>query len=114
MPDLKFQPGPRFEPDEWTAEGEKISSPDKLAAIKRAIEHDGPVLLEHKFLRGGRAPHTAVFEEYDELVTYLAANARAGDKITVWNLWPFMRDTPPIAYGKCPDSDGAVPKGGAY
>ncbi len=114
LSDAMFRPGGRFAEDEWTQEGEKISSPEKLAAIKRTLEADGPVLLEHKFLRGGRAPHTLVFDDYDDLIAYLTNHARAGDKISVWRLWPFMRETPPLAHGKCPDHDGAVPKHGAY
>jgi hypothetical protein len=82
--------------------------------MKFKLEEDGPVLVQHKFLRGGCGPHTAVFDDYDELVAYLLEHARAGDAISVWSLWPFMRDTPPLAYGKCPAEDGAVPKKGAY
>ena len=114
MVELRFKPGCRTEADEWTVAGEKISAPEKLAAIKEVLEKTGPVLMRHKFLRGGRGPHDAVFDDYQEFIAYLTENARAGDKITVWSLWPFMRDTPPLAHGKCPGEDGAVPKGGAY
>jgi len=81
----------------WSLEGEKITSPEKLAAIKQVIEKDGPVLLEHKFLRGARGPHVAAFGDYEELMDYLVEHARAGDKITVWSLWGFMRDTAQLA-----------------
>jgi hypothetical protein len=114
MPEMKFKPGHRVEADRWTYDGEKISAPEKLETIKLVLEKDGPVLVEHKFLRGSRAPHTAVFDDFDEFMEYLTVNARAGDKISVWNVWPFMRDTAPLAFGKCPADDGFVPKGGAY
>ena len=114
MSELRFKAGYRTEADEWTFDGEKISTPEKLAAIRGILEKDGPVLVQHKFLRGGRGPDVVVFEDYEEFVTYLTEHARAGDKITVWSLWPFMRDTPPLAYGKCPAEDGAVPKKGPY
>lgn len=114
MSDLKFKAGYRVEADQWTVDGEKISESEKLAAIKKVLEKSGPVLVEHKFLRGSRAPHSVVFDDYEELIVYLTEHARAGDKISVWDLWPFMRDTPPLARGKCPADDGAVPKGGAY
>ena len=63
---------------------------------------------------GALGPATIVFSEFEDFEAYLTENARAGDKISVWSVWPFMRDTPPLATGKCPDADGAVPAGGAY
>ena len=111
---MTFKPGYRVEADEWICDGEKISDPAKLATIKKLLEKDGPVLVEHKFLRGARAPHSVVFDDYEDFIEYLTAEARAGDKISVWSLRPFMRDTPPLAFGKCPAEDGAVPKKGAY
>src|SRR4051794_8041044 len=107
---IKFKPGNRTEVDEWTCYGERISDPEKLDAIKKTLEKSGPVVVRHCVLRGGTAPHTLVFDDYEEFVEYLVGAARAGDKICVWSLWPFMRDTPPLAHGKCPDDDGAVPK----
>jgi len=112
--DLKFKPGVRTEIDRWTTDGEKISSPEKLAAIKVVLKKDGPVLIEHRFLRGGRGPATLVFDDYEDFLAYLTESAHAGDQIRVWSVWPFMRDTTPLACGKCPDEDGAVPQGGAY
>jgi hypothetical protein len=113
-PPMKFKPGDRVDADEWTCEGEKISTPEKLAAIKRVLEESGPVLVRHSFLRGSCAPHQVVFDDYEEFVAYLTEHARAGDNIGVWDLWPFVRDTPPLAHGKCPADDGAIPKRGAY
>ena len=52
MTEIKFNPGYRAAADEWTSDGEKISAPEKHAAIKKVLEKDGPVLVEHKFLRG--------------------------------------------------------------
>jgi hypothetical protein len=114
MSERRFKPGCRVEADEWTLDGEKISAPEKLASIKKVLEEIGPVLMQHKFLRGARGPHEVVFDDYEEFIAYLSEHARAGDKISVWSHWPFMRDTPPLARGKCPAEDGAVPKHGAY
>jgi len=114
MTELKFKPGYRSEADEWTCDGERITAPEKLAAIKKVLEKDGPILVQHKFLRGARAPHEAVFDDYEEFLSYLSEHARAGDKISVWSLWPFMRDTPALAHGKCPAEDGTILKRGAY
>jgi len=114
MAEMKFKPGCRVEADEWTGYGDKISAREKLDTIKKVLEASGPVLVRHAFLRGARGPHEAVFDDYEEFVTYLTEHARAGDNISVWSLWPFMRDTSPLAHGKCPAEDGTVPKGGAY
>jgi hypothetical protein len=114
MSEIIFKAGTRSDLDDWAVEGEKISAPETLGAIKTTLAQEGPILVEHKFLRGGRGPKTSAFDEYDEFIEYLTSNARAGDKITVWSLRPFMRDTAPLASGKCPAEDGAVPKGGPY
>src|SRR5262245_20704573 len=114
MATILFKPGARAEADRWTVNGEKITSPEKLDAIRGVLDNEGPILVEHRFLRGARAPETIAFNDFDEFVAYLTENARAGDNVLVWSLWPFMRDTPPLAHGKCPDSDGCVPQGGAY
>jgi hypothetical protein len=114
MTEMKFNPGCRVEADQWTGDGENISTPENLAAIRKVLEESGPVLVEHKFLRGACAPNEGAFDDYEEFIAYLTEHARAGDKISVWSLWPFRRDTPPLDHGKCPAEDGAVPKGGAY
>lgn len=111
---MRFKPGHRAEVDEWTIEGEKISDPEKLEVIRKVLEDEGPVLLEHRFLRGGRGPDLMVFEDLESMTEYLSEYARAGDAVSVWSLWPFIRDTPPLVYGKCPAEDGTVPRGGAY
>jgi hypothetical protein len=111
---ITFKPGYRFEADGWSVDGEKISSPNNLAEIQRVLEAEGPILVDHRFLRGARGPATLVFDDYENFVTYLKENARSGDMITVWSLWPFMQSTKPLAKGKCPAEDGAVPEGGAY
>jgi hypothetical protein len=111
---IVFKPGYRVEADKWSLDGEKITSSEKLDSIKKALEAEGPILVDHRFLRGGRGPDISVFDDYEKFVTYLTENARSGDLVTVWSLWPFMRDTAPLAQGKCPAEDGAVPKGGAY
>ena len=114
MTPLTFKTLCRAEADGWSLQGEKITAPDKLEAIRMALEKSGPVLLEHRFYRGGRAPHHVLFDDFDDLVEYLGANAKAGDAIHVWNIWPLMRDNNRVAWGKCSAEDGAVPEGGAY
>jgi hypothetical protein len=45
-PRIKFKSGHRVEADEWSLDGEKISSPEKLLAIKKVLETEGPVLVD--------------------------------------------------------------------
>lgn len=112
--ELKFKAGYRAETDEWTCDGERISVPEKLDVIRNALEESGPVLVQHWFLRGACSPQVSVFNDYEDFISDLTEHARAGDNISVWSLGPFMRDTPPLAQGKCPAEDGAIPKRGAY
>ena len=114
MDRIKFKPGSRVETDDWSSGGESIVDPEKLRAIRMTLETHGPIVVNHRYLRGARAPSTLTFDDYEEFIAYLTEHARAGDAISVWSLWPFMRDTPPLARGKCPDEDGAVPEGGPY
>ena len=112
---LTFKPGARVDADDWSVDGRKITDPDLLGAIEKLLSgNGGPVLLEHRYLRGAHSPDHFVFHDFEDLLAYLSRNARAGDNIYVWNLESFLRDAQPLAYGKCPDADGAVPKKGAY
>lgn len=104
----------RNEADQWVPEGSQITSPDNLAKIKRILEEEGPVLLQHWFYRGGSAPHYAVFDDYDELLVYLNQNAYAGDAIDIWSVWQICSLENRAAEGKCPDEQGLIPRGGAY
>ena len=100
---IVFKVGCRVEAHKGSLGGEKITSPEKLAAIKQVLEKDGPVVLEHKLFRGARSPHVAVFGDYEELMDYLGEHARGGDKIRVWSLWPCMRDTAQLP--RVPEAD---------
>jgi hypothetical protein len=112
---INFKVGNRVEADEWSADGRKITDAACLSAMRQLLNsHGGPVLLEHRYLRGARGPDHFVFHAFEDLVEYLSENARAGDNIYVWNLESFLRDAQPLAHGKCPDADGAVPRKGAY
>jgi hypothetical protein len=100
--------------DEWSAEGSNILSPDRLEAIRRVLEEVGPVILEHWFYYGSRSPDRLVFEDFEELLTYLQVNARPGDALHVWDFAQVCRNDNTLADGKYPDSQGRTPKGGAY
>ena len=111
---IRFRQNSRLEHHAWTLEGEKLDAPENVSAIQKIFDEDGPILVRHWYLGGATAPNKVVFESFEEFVAYLEKNAGTGDEIEVWNLWPFMRDTPPVVKAKCPDADGAVPREGFY
>jgi hypothetical protein len=78
------------------------------------LEEVGPVIVEHWFYYGSRSPDRLVFEDYDEFLEYLRANAKPGDALHVWEFPRVCRDDNTLAHGKYPDAEGRVPKGGAY
>lgn len=61
--------------NDWSAEGRNILSPERMAAIRKALEEKGPVIVEHWFYYGSRSPHRLVFEAYDDVVEYLKTKA---------------------------------------
>jgi hypothetical protein len=102
------------EDDGWTADGRKITAPESLDAIRRCLEEEGPILVEHWFYRGSCAPNRVVFDDMEALTEYLKTRAFAGDAIHVWSFAAVCRDTNELASGKCPDENGLVPTRGAY
>jgi hypothetical protein len=100
--------------DGWTVSGAKITDPEKLKGIRATLEEKGPIILEHKFYRAARGPHTLAFDDYDEFINYLNSNGQAGDRMTVWSFWDVCKDDNVLAAGKCPDDEGRVPERGAY
>ena len=102
------------EKDEWTTDGEKITSPANLAQIKKVLEDAAPVIVEHWFYRGSSNPERYVFDEFEGFMGYMHNNARAGDVINVWNFGKTCTEENRLAHGKCPDDQNRVPKKGAY
>ena len=98
----------------WSTDGRNILSADRMAAIRKVLEDKGPVIVEHRFYYGSRAPDRLVFEDYDDLVAYLKTKAGPGDSFWVWDYDDVCRDDNPLADGKYPDAEGRVPKRGAY
>jgi hypothetical protein len=104
----------RSEDDDWTADGRKITSSEVLEAVRRCMENEGPIIVEHWFYRGSCAPDRSVCDDYEAFVEYLNAHAHAGDSIHVWSFAAACRNDNELASGKCPDEDGLVPRRGAY
>ncbi len=70
--------------------------------------------MEHWHYRGSRAPDRIVIAEYVDLIDYLKENAIAEDAIHIFDITDAIKDGKELAYGKCPDDTGMVPKKGAY
>ena len=104
----------RIETDEWTSDGRKILSPENLAAIRDALENEGPIIVEHWFYYGSRAPDRFIFEALDDFVEHVQTQSRIGDAFHVWSFFSVCKNENEIAAGKFPDDDGCVPRKGAY
>lgn len=111
---MTFRDGDRYELDEWTTEGKRISDPEILSVVEKAIDGGEIVAVEHWHYRGARAPSRLIFDDYEEFTEYLSEHALAGDSIHVFPLNNALKDNNQLAHGKCPDKDGKVPRKGAY
>ena len=104
----------RYEPDEWSQEGLKITSPENLESVRSVLENEGPILVKHWFYRAATGPQHMVFDDYEDFVSYLNEHAYAGDAFDVWSILRICEGEKCIAQGKCPDEDGLIPRRGAY
>jgi hypothetical protein len=98
----------------WSTDGRNILSADRMEAVRKVLEDKGPVIVEHWFYYGSRAPDRIVFEEYEQFVEYLNTKARPGDAFHIWDFADLCRDDNSLANGKYPDAEGRVPARGAY
>ena len=103
----------RYEPDEWTVEGEKITEPERLAKIREAADRGG-IVVRHWHYRGAQCPDIRGFTDFEEFETYLRERAKPGDAFDVWSVSEICDFERALAGGKLPDADGCVPKRGAY
>lgn len=100
--------------DEWTADGARITDSEVMRRLRRVLEDESPLIVEHRFYRGARAPHRFVCDDPDDFEEYLRGHAHAGDSFYLWHFEDCCRDDNTFATGKVPDSQGRVPKGGVY
>ncbi len=103
----------RYEPDGWTLDGEKITSPENLSRVRAAADRGG-IIVRHWFYRGARCPDIRGFSDFDEFEGYLSEHARPGDAFEIWSFADVCDFDRALAKGKLPDADGCVPKRGAY
>jgi hypothetical protein len=47
----------------WSAEGRNILSAERMEAVRKVLEDKGPVIVEHWFYHGSRAPDRIVFDD---------------------------------------------------
>jgi hypothetical protein len=103
----------RYEPDGWTVDGAKILSPENVEKIKHAFSK-GPLIVQHWFYRGASAPSVFSFEEFEDFEAHLNENAVPVDAFDVWSFSEVCKTENMLAEAKLHDTDGCVPKGGAY
>lgn len=100
--------------DMWTTDGLRITDDDVMQRLRNILEQSA-LIIEHRFFLGGRAPHLFICEDPEELERYVLNEARPGDSFWIWSFELVCRDENPVIGGaKVPDSEGRVPKGGAY
>jgi hypothetical protein len=104
----------RCEADEWSPDGRKILSAENLEAIRKTLEDEGPIIVEHWHYHGSRSPDRLVFDGLDEFIEYVQGKAGVGDAFHVWSFAAVCKDENEIAGGKFPDEDGCVPRKGSY
>jgi len=102
------------EADGWSESGARITDRQVLERLRRVLEDEGPVIVEHRFYRGSSAPSRMVFDDFDVLASYLKERTRPGDSFFMWSFEATCTNERVLEMGKVPDELGRVPKGGAY
>ena len=101
------------EPDGWVLHGQKINTEQNLSRLRQCLDR-GPIIMEHRFYRGARAPARIIFDEFEDVTQYLQSHGNPGDAFYFWDYSTLCRDDNIFLYGKYPDPAGRVPEGGAY
>jgi len=104
----------RCEADGWTSNDRKILSADNLEIIRKTLEDEGPIILEHWYYYGSRSPDRFIFDDIDVFIEYVQSKAGIGDALHVWSFAAACKNENTIVSGKFPDEDGCVPTKGAY
>lgn len=100
--------------EQWSADGNRVTDASFLARLGRLIEDVSPLIVEHRFYRGSRAPHRFICDEMAVLVAYIEVEARPGDSFHFWCFETCCVTENVVANGKVPDRDGRMPMGGPY
>lgn len=113
MEEIRVACHDRYEPDNWTVAGFKVTSAEGLQAIE-AIFNQGPIIVQQWFYRGASSPCVLTFETMDEFILFIKSKVSAGDILSVWNFYEVCTKDNVVVQGKVPDLDGTTPEGGAY
>jgi hypothetical protein len=103
-----------IEPPVWTLDGSNILSKDNLEKIQKVFETSGPILVQHWYYFGSHSPEWYVFNDLEDFQDYISKQSQEGDAFDVWDIFATCDRKLIIAEGKKPNSEGLVPKGGAY
>ena|SRR5882672_4421850 len=98
----------------WTTEGLRITDSGVLSRLRGIIEDESPLIIEHRFYRGARAPYRFVCDDFANFETYLREKTQPGDSFYIWRFEDCCKTDTAVERGKMPDSQGRVPTGGAY
>lgn len=113
MEEIRIQCRDRHEPDDWTNDGNKITSEENLKLIQKIID-EGPIIIEHWYYRGASSPNVFVVDDMDNFIDYVKKQTSSGDILDIWSFTKLCNQKNIIVSGKIPDIDGKIPTGGAY
>lgn len=113
MEEIRVKCHDRYEPDNWTNAGFKITSVEGISAIANAL-NKGPIIVQHWFYRGASSPYVLAMETLVDFTEYVTTKTSAGDILAIWSFGEVCTTANYVAQGKVPDLDGTTPEGGAY
>lgn len=89
--------------DKWITDRSVILSQELISRLRKIVEDESAVVIEHRFYRGGRAPYR-----------FVKTKTTPGDSIYFWRFEDCCREDNIVVNGKVPDEFGKVPKRGSY
>lgn len=98
----------------WVEAGEGTIGTQTLEKLRRVIEEESAIIVEHRFFRLARSPNRIVFDSFPAFEKYFLQEASPGDRFLIWAFESCCRDDLVLVSGKKPDANGKVPLGGAY
>lgn len=113
MEEIRVKCDDRYEADNWTTAGFKITSAEGIAAIAATLNR-GPIIVQHWFYRGSSSPYVLTMETLAEFTEYVKTKTSAGDILSIWSFVEVCTKDNYVVQGKVPDLDGTTPEGGAY
>lgn len=97
--------------DRQTLWGGDVFSPPNLSLLGERLEH-GPLIVEHRFCRGTNPPDRLIFNDIDELKSYVETRSGPGDAFLIWDFETVCRKENHLICGRKPAEGGRTPEGG--